>query len=68
MDRHYQALIDALDILMINMSKQKKLGLDPEVNEAIKKITHIRRAYKKALNLRLLTQKKINERATKQDA
>jgi hypothetical protein len=62
MDKHYQTLIDSIDILMIAMSKQKKLGLDPEVNDAIKKLIHARRAYKKAFNLRLATQKKLNER------
>ena len=62
MDKFYQSLIDALDDLMIAMCKNKKLGLDPEINEALKKVTHTRRAYKKALNLRLLTQKKLNEK------
>ena len=62
MDRHYQALIDALDDLMIAMCKQKKLGLDPEINNALKQVTKTRRDYKRALNLRLLTQKKLNER------
>jgi len=61
-DKFYQSLIDALDDLMIAMCKNKKLGLDPEINEALKKVTHTRRAYKKALNLRLLTQKKLNEK------
>lgn len=65
MDMHYQTLINALDDLMIAMCKQKKLGLDPEINEALKKVTHARSRYKKALNLRILTQKKFNERATK---
>lgn len=66
MDRHYKALIDSLDLLMLAMCKQKHLGLDPEINEALKKVTHTRREYKRALNLRLLTQKKFNERVPKQ--
>lgn len=66
MDQHYQALIDSLDLLMIAMCKQKQLGLDPAVNDALKKVTRVRTQYKKALNLRLLTQKKLNDRATRE--
>lgn len=65
MDKYYQTLIDSLDLLMIAMSKQKKLSLDPEINNAIKKLTRERNAFKRAYNLRLLTQKQMNERATK---
>lgn len=62
MDKYYQALIDSIDTMMIAMCKQKKLGLDPEINEAVKKLTRARREFKKAFNLRLLTQKKLNEK------
>lgn len=65
MDKHYQKLIDSIDILMMAMCKQRNLGLDPEINDALKKVTHARYAYKKAFNLHLLTKKKLNERATK---
>ena len=61
MDRHYQALIDALDDLMIAMCKQKKLGLDPEINNALKQVTKTRNDYKRAYNLRLSTQKQLKE-------
>lgn len=64
MDKHYQALIHSIDDLMIAMSKQKQLGLDPEVNNAIKKLTRARREYKKAFNLRLSVQKKNEVRLT----
>lgn len=65
MDKHYQALIDGIDNLMIAMCKQRNLGLDPEINEAIKKLTRSRREFKKALNLRLLTKNKMHEAAVK---
>jgi len=64
MDKFYKSLIDSLDDLMIAMVKQKKLGLDPEVNNALKKVTKTRNDFKRAMNLRLLTQKKQNERPT----
>ena len=63
MDKFYQNLIDSLDDLMISLCKQKHIGLDPEVNNALKKVTRTRRDYKRALNLRLLANKKSNDRS-----
>lgn len=59
MDKFYQDLIDAVDNLAISMAKQRALGLDPEVLNAWKELTKARNRYKKVLNLKLLTQQKL---------
>ena len=57
MDKTYRELAEAIDALMIALGKQK----DPVINEAIKTVTRARVKYKHALNLRILTQQKLNK-------
>jgi hypothetical protein len=45
--KHYQKLLDNLDDLMIALNKQKHLGLDPEVINALKELTKSRNIFKR---------------------
>jgi hypothetical protein len=62
MKNQYQSLIESIDDLMIALGKQKKLGLDADVLKALLTVTRARGDFKRALNLRMQTQKKLNER------
>ena len=54
-----KVLIDSLDNLMIALSKQKHLGLDPEVNNALKDVTKARNKLKKEYNDHLARRNKF---------
>ncbi len=49
MTKHYTKLLDQLDNLMISLTKQKHLGLDPEIMKALKDLTRSRNAFKREL-------------------
>jgi hypothetical protein len=58
MDKHYAKLINQLDELMIALTKQKHLGLDPEVINALKNLTRARNAFKREYIQTLISKKK----------
>lgn len=54
MEKHYKAIMDSFDNLMIALAKQKALGLDPDVVKSLKDVTKARNAFKRELNQKAL--------------
>jgi hypothetical protein len=59
----HKALLDSVDDLMIILGKEK---LTAEVKTALFKLTKTRNTFVRGLNMRLLVEKKANDRAREQ--